>query len=289
MTGIARGDVEAIRRQGDALRSFEAEAAGVTQQADRAAAATHQEIRDECARRRAALSAAEAELTACTREPEADCSGEARAVELAAAALADAERASRMAERAIREFHGPRARFRREVESHVTGGRRLLTLMAEDLAAYLAVASGGTAGVSLGGGGGSPTTADAPASSGLPDGWAMVPLAAIDVSGSGVTGPESFGKGYSPEDLTWAFEALHEVVLPAVGQGLGTDYFRSRDQAEGRMGTRSYADTYSGFFGRDNAIKLEPRGDGTYEVGNGYHRVWVAQRLGLDSVPGLIR
>ena len=113
----------------------------------------------------------------------------------------------------------------------------------------------------------------------------MVPLASIDASDSGVTGPESFGKGYSPDDLAWAFDALHEVVLPAVGHGLGAEYFQSRDQAEGLVGTRSYSDTYSGFFG-DSAIKLESRGDGTYGVANGYHRVWVAQRLGLDSVPG---
>lgn len=289
MTDSARGDVEAIRRQGDVLRTFATAAEGLVQQAERAAADVRERISDETGHRRAALSAAEAQLGACEREEGADCSYEARAVAQAERALADAERASRMAERALREFHGPRARFRREVDTLTTGGRTLLSTMASDLDLYLQVAGGGGGGLGLGGGSsGSSTAAGSAQPAGLPGGVSMVPLASIDASDSGVTGPESFGKGYSPDDLAWAFDALHEVVLPAVGHGLGAEYFQSRDQAEGLVGTRSYSDTYSGFFG-DSAIKLESRGDGTYGVANGYHRVWVAQRLGLDSVPGRVR
>jgi hypothetical protein len=159
--------------------------------------------------------------------------------------------------------------------------------MSADLETYLERASAGAGGSGVVGHNGSANMGGA--RQGLPDGWAIVPLSAIDDSDSGVTGTESFGKGYSPGDLAWAFGALHEVVLPAMARGKAADYFQQRDQAEGRMGVRSYSDTYRGFFGADSAIKLDPRGDGTYTVGNGYHRIWVAKQMGLSSVPGWVK
>lgn len=124
---------------------------------------------------------------------------------------------------------------------------------------------------------------------GLPEGWEMVPLSAIDDADSAVVGPESFGKGYSPDDLTWAFTALNEVVLPAISRGEGSDYFQELDQAQGRAGSRSYDDTYRGFFEKGSAIKLDRRADGTFGVGNGYHRIWLARQLGLQSLPAWTR
>ena len=122
---------------------------------------------------------------------------------------------------------------------------------------------------------------------GAPAGYAMVPLSLIDDSDSNVHGPEAFGKGYSPEDLTWAFSALHEVVLPAMANGLGRDHFAELDQQHGLIGTRSYSDTYSNFFGLDNAINLDQTASG-YRVGNGYHRIWVARQAGLHEVPAYV-
>jgi hypothetical protein len=122
---------------------------------------------------------------------------------------------------------------------------------------------------------------------GAPPGFAMVPLSLIDDSDSNVHRPEAFGKGYSPEDLAWAFGALHEVVLPAMAKGLGRDHFAELDQQCGYMGVHSYSDTYLGFFSLDDAITLD-RTAGGYRVANGYHRLWVARRAGLHEVPAYI-
>jgi hypothetical protein len=287
VTEVARGDVGAIKELQTSLSAFLADATDAAQQSDRLASDAVAKVLAEVGKRRAALAAAEAALEACQRDPEADCSGLQREVERAAARLATAEGALRAAERACSEFQPRQARFTREAQRLVGEGRQLLGRMAEDLETYLAVAGGGEFLGGASGAAAAPSTP--PPTPGLPDGWAMVPLGLIDTSDSSVTGPESFGKGYTSDDLAWAFETLHEVVLPALAYGHGADYFQQRDLAEGRYGTRSYSDTYSGFFKDSSAIKLEPRPDGTYSIGNGYHRVWVAQRLGLDTVPGQVR
>ena len=114
----------------------------------------------------------------------------------------------------------------------------------------------------------------------------MVPLALIDDSDSRVRGAQDFGKGYSPADLEWAHEAFVNVIVPGLAQGLSLDDFRARDQRENRMGTRSYADTYSGFFG-DSRITLNANGSG-FTVANGYHRLWTARAMGLDAIPAKV-
>ena len=157
-----------------------------------------------------------------------------------------AQTALRLAERARSRFQAPKARYTRECARLEGDGKRRLSAMSADLETYLERASAGGSGVV--GHNGSANVGGA--LQGLPDGWAIVPLSAIDDSDSGVTGAESFGKGYSSGDLAWAFGALHEVVLPAMARGKGADYFQQRDQAEGRMGVRSYSDTYRGFFGQ---------------------------------------
>jgi hypothetical protein len=118
------------------------------------------------------------------------------------------------------------------------------------------------------------------------EGLEHVPLSTIDTSDRQIS-PSDFGKGYSPSDLEWAFKALNEVVLPAVADGEGPDYFQRRDEEEGLVGTRSYSDTFSGFLGGDDVIRLNWVGD-RYEVANGYHRIWVANQMGLDSVPARV-
>jgi hypothetical protein len=122
------------------------------------------------------------------------------------------------------------------------------------------------------------------AAPGMPDGFMMVPLSAIDDSDSKIIDASDFGKGYSPQDLKWAHNAFIDVVLPTLSHGGSIDELRARDAAEGRVGVRSYADTYSGFLG-DSAIKI----NGDMTVSNGYHRIWVAKQMGLDSVPVRLR
>ncbi len=123
---------------------------------------------------------------------------------------------------------------------------------------------------------------------GIPDGYSLVPLALIDDSDSRVGGPEDFKMDCSPEDLEWGFTALQQVVLPALARGKSLDYFRDRDTRDGLMGNRSYSDTYTGFFGASEAPRFTRQVNGTFRIANGFHRVWVARRLGLDSVPGQV-
>jgi hypothetical protein len=281
VTDAARGDLAALAQQARAIRSFAEAATAAVHEADRAAEQSVRNIRADLARRRAALAHARAELAACERGEDGSCDGQVQAVQRETLRVQSAEQALRLAERAQASFQAPKARFVRQVSALEADGAKLLSSLSSDLEAYLAGAGTGAASARQPG-------SDSSSRDGLPDGWEMVPVSAIDDSESGVTGPESFGKGYSPDDLGWGLDALDEVVLPAMRQGKGLDYFQGRDQAERRVGTRSYTDTYLGFFG-DSAIKLEPRANGSYGVGNGYHRVWVAKRLGLHAVPGRVR
>jgi hypothetical protein len=174
------------------------------------------------------------------------------------------------------------------VEAISDAARRLLSQKREALEEYWA----GQAGVHGRGPSGSAAPAPSPQLDkkapgivlpGLPAKIQLIALSDIDDSDSHVTGPETFGKGYSPADLRWAHEALHEIVMPTLASGGTLEDLRARDAAEGRMGVRSYADTYSGFFG-DSAIRLGP----DLEVTNGYHRIWVAKQMGLSHVPAVI-
>lgn len=239
------------------------------------------EIAEELARRQEALRNAEAQLTACEREPDWSCAVERRRVAEATARVRAALAAGERADRAMAEHASASSQAADEREAAAGDARTLLDHFARGLRDYSAMAAalGGLAvgGGSVGGGGG----VSAPGA--MPTGHEVVHLAAIDTSDSGVHGRADFGKGYSPEDLAWAFEALDKVVLPHVEAGRGREFFASLDQQQGLVGTRSYSDTYAGFFGHD-AIRLHPRPDGTFEVANGYHRVWVAQRLGRSTV-----
>jgi hypothetical protein len=198
----------------------------------------------------------------------------------------------RLVEQANARHVSSQARYSREVLAASREGQALLAAAATDLGVYLGAVDSGVGG-GVGGGAAMPAPAAAPSPApvpGAPADYASVPLTMIDTTtNSTVTGRESFGKGYSPEDLAWAYQALHEHVLPALAAGHGLNYFQARDQAEVRMGARSYTDTFLGFFGDNNAIRLERQTDGTFRVGNGFHRLWVAQQLGLDSIPAKVR
>lgn len=295
MTEVADGDLGAIRELQSALGRFLDDASSAVRQAEHAAGDVVARIEGELAARRAALARAQEALAACRRDPKADCSGLEQRARQAEEEVAAAEAALRVASRARERAAIELSRFIREATRLTGEGRRLLGTMASDLEAYLA-ASGGLGGVAMRATAATPRAAPAPTPSarephsipGAPPGWAMVPLDTIDVSQSTVTGPESFRKS-SPDDLAWAFEALHEVILPAMAQGLGDDYFAQRDRTEGRVGSRSYSDTHRGFFGTSDGICLDRRSDGRYGVTNGYHRIWVARRLGLRDVPGMVR
>lgn len=291
MTGIAHGDVDAVAEVQKAVVRFARDAEEVREAARRAADGVLLKLGEAVRDRRWAAEQARRAYEECQSHEGADCSP-------AAAALARAEERKRTAEQAFREAESAIAQFRPREQAfgQAVGelAREVVTLtqgQQHALEGYLAGGGGGGgfAGAPSGGAGGS-SGGGAGGGSGpaLPNGVQLIPLDLIDNPFGREIGPGDFGKGYSPEDLKWGFEALHEVVLPAVRAGKGADYFTERDQRAGLMGARSYHDTYTGFFGQNDAISLNPVPGGRYTIGNGQHRIWLARQMGLTSIPARI-
>ncbi|GAB1513539.1 hypothetical protein [Actinophytocola sp. KF-1] len=121
-----------------------------------------------------------------------------------------------------------------------------------------------------------------------PVGHVVVDLADIDVSDSGVAGPGSF-QHVPFEEMRDGLLLLERVVLPEVRSGAGHARMRELDQLTGRVGAPvSHVRVYEAFFG-DTCITLAPGPDGTLTVINGYHRIWLAGRLGIDRLPARVR
>lgn len=112
-----------------------------------------------------------------------------------------------------------------------------------------------------------------------------VSLDAIDVQDSYVETPDDFKK-VSHEEMTRGMEVLESEVRPAVEQGFDADHFREVDQARGVDYAHGTQRVYEAFYG-DEPIRLNRIGD-RYEVVNGYHRLYVAREMGLDTVPARV-
>jgi hypothetical protein len=232
---------------------------------------------------RGGLAAEQVRFDQLRRSAEADLNAAAYGLSRAQSRLETIQKLTGELLRAVADYQPRARRFDTVLDLIGRAAERELDRAGAALAVYQGAGPGpGPGGAPVRGGGpGGPTQ---PA--GFPAGHYLVPLALIDASDSAVTGPESFGKGYSPYDLEWAHEAFRAVVAPTLAAGGTIEDLRRRDAAEGRSGARSYADTHAGFLGGD-AIALDARG-GSYTVLNGYHRIWVAQRMGLSVVPARV-
>lgn len=236
------------------------------------------------------LERAESALRSCLRS-EGDCSRAREEVGRARQRLATAEEAVRIADAAaiifrantrllVREVQVVTERLVRHLDAKIEGVRGVGARNSDGSFPAAVTGAGPTA--RTGGSG----TYKAP---GMMPGYAMVPISLIDTSRSTVKGPSDFRKGYSVQDLDAAFEALHTVVLPAVGRGADKRYFESLDAKSGAMGTRSLTMTYDNFLANGSeAIRLAKQLDGSYLVANGQHRIWVASITGRSHVPALI-
>lgn len=282
MTGVASTKTEAIESLTAAVRMFQTSANDdVAETRVRMAAIEREVVAARDAARRAA-DRARVSLDECERTDDSDCSSAMRALLAADDMKARADQACRLVTSTAATLQLALARFDRHLAGASGDALQMLGSAQGALAGY--ASSGRSAGVGTVGGGPSSSGPRTRAVAGAP-GIASVSLGDIDDSDRAI-GPGDFGKGYSPADLTWAFGALEEVVLPALSAGKGSDYFAQRDAAEGRQGTRSYSDTFSGFFGGDS-IRLE-RSQSGFRVTNGYHRIWVARQLGLSHVPAKV-
>ncbi|HWA54786.1 MAG TPA: hypothetical protein VG816_11480 [Solirubrobacterales bacterium] len=297
-----------LRAHRAALHAFQVAATGACQESlgalERATVDVQRSIDRWAAKRAEAqreLTAAERAVRACRRIPKADCSGEVRACQEAQAWLAETEDNLATAKRCGEQLRAAADRFRRELSAY----RRHLgheLVAAASFLGGLSVAADAYAGLSVGGGGGGGGAASAvglgsaagpgPGSVGgsLPTigrtDLSEAPLDQIDTSDSGVSGPESFQKT-SYATMREGTQRLDEVVLPAVKRGADGDYFARLDAERGLDYEHGYQRVYDAFFGSDS-LRLDARADGRYGVTNGYHRIHVARKLGLRTLPARI-
>lgn len=110
-------------------------------------------------------------------------------------------------------------------------------------------------------------------------------LEQVDLSDSHVQSEEDFTK-VSKAEMLEGFAKLQSVVRPAVEKGANADYFSQMDEEQGLDYKNGYRKIYDAFYG-DDAIRLDKVGD-TYTVTNGYHRLAVAQELGLETIPARV-
>lgn len=118
-----------------------------------------------------------------------------------------------------------------------------------------------------------------PLATALPEGFSGVRLDDIEE-----INPDLEFKKASEADLVWAAEALRDVILPGLERGLSHDDFRDMDMELNQWGTRSYADTYGGFFGKESIV-LDRWESGRLHVANGRHRILAARRAGFTWLP----
>ncbi|MFI7000825.1 hypothetical protein [Nocardia sp. NPDC050175] len=301
MADTARNDPRVVRQLAQDLDRYLREAESGERTGGFAQRRVELELTQETSQRRRVLRQAEQAYAACCRIEDADCSGPKRELDRAVRALDAARRAQRMFTQATVEYTAACGRFAQVRVSLTMESKQLLHDIAHDLDAYNSASSAagpvhaasapsrpaGPAGP----GGAARVQTDIPplvTPAGFPAGFAMVPLASIDTSRGNVTGPESFKSDVSPADLEWGLEAFNSVIVNALRLGKGIDYLRDRDANEERYGAHSYADTYTWFFGENEALQVGRRADGTFEVHNGYHRIWVARRMGLTDIPARV-
>ncbi len=106
----------------------------------------------------------------------------------------------------------------------------------------------------------------------------------IDLSDSPVRNAADFRK-VSHEEMVEGLRKLQQVQH-WIEQGATDQMLRDIDAQQGLSGARGYHNIYQVFYG-DSAIVLEKVGDG-YGVINGYHRLAVANELGLTTIPARV-
>lgn len=159
---------------------------------------------------------------------------------------------------------------------------------AADIAATAAVAGIGLAVASVVGA--ISETLSAEQTTAAPSEWSergiqLAPLAQIDLSDSYVQGPADYKK-VAYEIMVEGVRKLIDVVLPAMRNGANADDFDLLDQQNGVAYADGYRRVYDAFYGSD-PIRLEKIGD-TYKVVGGYHRLLIAQQLGLSEIPASV-
>lgn len=276
------------------------------------------------AQRRRELKRAQDELEACQEQEDADCSGYARQVRICEQKLSDALRGRALIQEAADRFHRAQSKHTTEVDQLLLRAEKLVRTADERTIRYQKASQyfpqttllgstplggrGGASGTGAPSAGSASGSGTGPGADGepestspsappwhnlpgvivpqhFPSGFGLIPIALIN-NDNPVSGPQGFDAGQSLPVLRWATDALLDVVLPAMARIPDVQvYLSDRDSQEGLAGDRSYAATYRGFFTPDTAIKVSPTAGGTFDLGNGRHRLWLLSRAGVDAVP----
>ena len=112
-----------------------------------------------------------------------------------------------------------------------------------------------------------------------------IPINKIDLSDSYVNGPEDF-QHVPYSEMVRGVRILENEVRPAVEQGADNEHFRELDQQRGVDYAHGTQRVYETFYGGE-PIKLNKIGD-RYVIDGGYHRLYVAKELRLDSIPARV-
>jgi len=214
-----------------------------------------------------------------------------RQLEAASQALRSVEQAIKQVEVAVHSYEQQARRLTNFLNGDLKAGQALLERKITTLQAYVA---GGLIGSAIGLVANAFSNPDATAP--LPSmttatgtwqelGIVDVPIAQIDLSDSHIQGPDDFKK-IAVDTMISGLQKLASTVRPAVEKGADGDYFSDLDAQQGLDYQNGYRRVYDAFYG-DEPIRLEKIND-HYQVVNGYHRLFVAQQLGLTTLPARV-
>lgn len=222
-----------------------------------------------------------------------DCRQYQQAVQQAQRYLRQAQSELRTVQQAIKAVERAAADYQRQAQRMATmlsgdlpKAAALLGRSIAILQSYLSMSAPSDSGASLGASSSSSSSTTTPTSSNwVEQGIIDVPISQIDTSDSSVQGAQDFRK-VSHEQMVDGLQKLEEVVRPAVQNGADGDYFSELDAEEGLDVADGYRRIYDAFYGGE-PIRLERIGE-RYQVTNGQHRLFVAQELGLESIPASV-
>jgi len=107
---------------------------------------------------------------------------------------------------------------------------------------------------------------------------------------AGINSPSDFDSMEQYQGMLRESQMLQQMQ-PAIAQGATEDVFDDWDRAN-QIGsfspqgyTRGYGDAYRSYYSGAEPIVAEQNPDGTYNILNGHHRIFVAKQAGLDYIP----
>jgi hypothetical protein len=299
--------IAALEDLRNGLMRFKGEAQGALLVADREINRTRAWLQErltywqfELKRRRRMLEEAQLAMSAClrsgTRDHPPDCREPQALVERAQHLIQEAELELRTVQEHIKKVE-------QAVDSYQQQARRLIGTLEDELLKGAALLSNSTSilrsyvdGSSGGGTFLTTYTSSSQANTNVPSlttnkagrtDIQMISVADIDLSDSHVKGTSDFNKGISPDDVKEGWCKLQSVVAPAVVQGADADYFAQLDASQGLDNANGYLHIYQVFYGENSCIRLDKVGN-KYTVVNGYHRLFIAQQLGITTVPAWV-